>query len=150
MHSMETYERTSLLFPYKQMVHGCRQLVSWDVGLSPATSATLVISCQHSVGHSSQTAVDNTEEGGDDVKSSCLLRLGLHTCYNGRYKEMRYGNMEPNSKSRSQFGLWAATRPHEDGVASNPGSARQGECVPGSCTHRPSSHGSWEYPKSAS
>ncbi len=24
------------------------------------------------------------EEGGDDVKSSWPLRLGLHTCYNGR------------------------------------------------------------------
>ena len=29
---------------YTQVVHGCRQLVSWDVGLSPATSATLVSS----------------------------------------------------------------------------------------------------------
>ncbi len=28
------------------MLHGCRQLVSWDVGLSPATSATLASSCQ--------------------------------------------------------------------------------------------------------
>ncbi len=28
------------------MMHGCRQLVSWDVGLSPETSATLVTSCQ--------------------------------------------------------------------------------------------------------
>ncbi len=26
-------------------MHGCRQLVSWDVGLSPATSATLTVSC---------------------------------------------------------------------------------------------------------
>ena len=25
------------------------------------------------------------EEGGDDVKSAWLLRLGLHTRYNGRY-----------------------------------------------------------------
>src|SRR4029453_408768 len=30
-----------------QVVHGCRQLVSWDVGLSPATSATLVSCSQH-------------------------------------------------------------------------------------------------------
>ena len=29
-----------------QVMHGCRQLVSWDVGLSPETSATPVISCQ--------------------------------------------------------------------------------------------------------
>lgn len=28
-----------------QVLHGCRQLVSWDVGLSPATSATLTLSC---------------------------------------------------------------------------------------------------------
>ncbi len=29
-----------------EVLHGCRQLVSWDVGLSPATSATLTSSCQ--------------------------------------------------------------------------------------------------------
>ena len=150
MHSMETYEILGLPRTFEQMVHGCRQLVSWDVGLSPATSATLIFSCHHSVGHSKKTAVDNTEEGGDDVKSSCLLRLGLHTCYNGRHKEMQYSNMEPNSKIRSQFRLWAATRPHEAGVASNPESARRGECVLGSCTHRPSSHGRLGYPKSVS
>ncbi len=28
-----------------QVLHGCRQLVPWGVGLSPATSATLVVSC---------------------------------------------------------------------------------------------------------
>ena len=32
---------------------------------------------------SSDTAGDKPEEGGDDVKSSCPLRFGLHTCYNG-------------------------------------------------------------------
>ena len=41
---------------------------------------------------------------------------------------------------QSQFGLQAATRLHEAGVASNRGSAHHGECVPGSCTHRPSHH----------
>ncbi len=70
-----------------QVVHGCRQLVSWDVGLSPATSATLIVSCHHLVGHSSETAGDKPEEGGDDVKSSCPLWPGLHTCYNGKYNE---------------------------------------------------------------
>ena len=39
------------------------------------------------VGDSWETAGDKSEEGGDDVKSSCPLRLGLHTCYNGRYRE---------------------------------------------------------------
>ena len=32
---------------------------------------------------SSETAGDKPEEGEDDVKSSCPLRSGLHTCYNG-------------------------------------------------------------------
>jgi hypothetical protein len=31
-----------------------------------------------------ETAADNAEEGGDDVKSSWPLRPGLHTYYNGR------------------------------------------------------------------
>ena len=39
--------------------------------------------------HSSETAVDKTEEGGDDVKSSCPLRPGLHTYYNGANKGKR-------------------------------------------------------------
>ena len=41
-----------------------------------------------------ETVTDNVEEGGDDVKSAWLLRLGLHTCYNGRYKEPRNRKME--------------------------------------------------------
>ena len=46
------------------------------------------------VGHSGGTAGDKPEEGGDDVKSSWLLRVGLHTCYNGTYKEKRSCEME--------------------------------------------------------
>ena len=99
---------------------------------------------------SDETAGDNSEEGGDDVKSSCSLCPGLQTCYNGQNKGKRSGNTERNSKTWSQFRLWAATRPHEDGVASNPESACRGECVPGSCTHRLSRHGSWGDPKSVS
>jgi len=34
------------------------------------------------------TASDKLEEGGDDVKSSWPLCLGLHTCYNGEYKAL--------------------------------------------------------------
>ena len=34
--------------------------------------------------NSNRTAGDNSEEGGDDVKSSCPLCPGLHTYYNGR------------------------------------------------------------------
>ena len=40
------------------------------------------------------TAGDKPEEGGDDVKSSCPLRLGLQACYNGRYKKSQYREVE--------------------------------------------------------
>ncbi len=94
-------------------------------------------------GHSDKTADDKSEEGGDDVKSSRPLCPGLHTCYNGRYKETQDREVEQISKNRSQFGLLSATREHEVGIASNRRSARCGEYVPGPCTHRPSHHLSW-------
>ncbi len=118
--------------------------------LSPATSATLILSCHHLAGHSKETAGVKPEEGGDDVKSSWPLCPGLHTCYNGRYKELRCREVELISKSQSQFGLESATRLHEVGIASNRGSACRGEYVPGPCTHRPPHHGSRLVPKCVS
>ena len=56
-----------------------------------------------------ETAGDKPEEGGDDVKSSRPLRLGLHTCYNGRYNGLQYREVEliqkagPSSDWRLQF-----------------------------------------------
>ena len=55
-------------------------------------------------------------------------------------KEKRDREVEQNSETTSQFGLQAATRLHEVGIASNRGSACRGEYVPGLCTHRPSNH----------
>ena len=49
-------------------------------------------------GHSERTASDKLEEGGDDVKSSWPLRVGLHTCYNGSDNEMQGGDAKLNSK----------------------------------------------------
>lgn len=46
------------------------------------------------VGDSLGTAGVNSEEGGDDVKSSCPLCLGLHACYNGWYRGLRYCEVE--------------------------------------------------------
>ena len=74
-------------------------------------------------GDSWETAGVNSEEGGDDVKSSCPLCLGLHACYNGRYSGLRYCEVELIPKSRSQFGSKSATRLREVGVASNRRSA---------------------------
>ncbi len=99
-------------------------------------------------GDSDGTAGDKPEEGGDDVKSSWPLCPGLHTCYNGRYRVLRYREVEQITESRSQYGLESETRLHEGGIASNRASAWRGEYVPGPCTHRPSHHPSWGYPKS--
>src|SRR6201992_1816789 len=74
-------------------------------------------------GDSWETAGVNSEEGGDEVKSSCPLCPGLHTCYNGRYRGLRIRKVERISQSRSQFGSGSATRPREVGVASNRRSA---------------------------
>ena len=41
-------------------------------------------------GNSNETAGDKLEEGGDDVKSAWLLRVGLQTCYNGAYKKLQH------------------------------------------------------------
>ena len=49
----------------------------------PASSRALFANCP-----------GNREEGGDDVKSSCPLCPGLHTCYNGRYKGLRCREVE--------------------------------------------------------
>jgi hypothetical protein len=90
----------------------------------------------------------NSEEGGDDVKSSWPLRPGLHTYYNGGYKGKRDREVEQIPKNPPQFGSQSATRLREGGIASNRGSECRGEYVPGPCTHRPSHHESRLYPKS--
>ena len=69
------------------------------------------------------TAGVKPEEGGDDVKSSWPLRLGRHTCYNGHDRGQQSGNVERIPETLSKFGLQAATRLHEAGIASNRGSA---------------------------
>ena len=44
------------------------------------------------------TILVNREEGGDDVKSAWLLRLGLHSRYNGQYNGLptRKGELIPS------------------------------------------------------
>ena len=45
-------------------------------------------------GNYKETAGDKPEEGGDDVKSSWPLRVGLHACYNGAYRGKQYSDVE--------------------------------------------------------
>ncbi len=72
---------------------------------------------------SGETAGSNPEEGGDDVKSAWPLRPGRLARYNGWYRPSRSREVELIGQSHPQFGLQAATRLHEAGVASNRRSA---------------------------
>ena len=59
------------------------------------------------VGDSWKTAGVNSEEGGDDVKSSWPLQGGLHTCYNGDYRGLQpcEGELIPKSRLSSDCTL---------------------------------------------
>ena len=70
-----------------------RTLPALDMGLAGSRDAPF-----GSAGHSSGTAGDKPEEGGDDVKSSWPLCPGLHTCYNDLYRGLRYRKVEPIPK----------------------------------------------------
>ena len=87
-----------------------------------------------------ETAVVRCEEGGDDVKSARPLRPGLHTCYNGAYRELGVRKCARISKVplSSDWGLQPdPTKLDSLVIAHQPW---RGEYVPGPCTHRPSSH----------
>src|SRR3989337_1224498 len=98
-------------------------------------------------GDSWETAGVNSEEGGDDVKSSCPLCPGLHTCYNGQHNRLppRERALIPKAGLSSDRRLQLACVKPESLVTA--GQPHCGEYVPGPCTHRPSHHGSWFHPK---
>ena len=98
-------------------------------------------------GDSVQTAGIKPEEGGDDVKSVWPLRLGLHTYYNAQYNVNQYRKVEEILKTglSSDCGLQLAHMKLESLVMAH--QLRCREYVPGSCTHRPSHHGSRSHPK---
>ena len=98
-------------------------------------------------GHSNQTASINEEEGGDDVKSVWPLRPGLHTYYNAQHNVNRNREVEEILKTglSSDCRLQLACMKLESLVMVH--QLRYREYVPGSCTHRPSHHGSRSHPK---
>lgn len=63
----------------------------------------------------------------DDVKSLWPLWAGLYMCYKGDNKKMQLRKPEQIYKSYLKYGLTAATRGHEVGIASNRREERYGE-----------------------
>ena len=102
-----------------------------------------MVSYQHSVGYSGQTACDKQEEGGDDVKSVWSLCPGLHTCYNDRYRrrQCREAEQIPKTGLSSDWSLQPDSMKLDSLVIAH--QPWRGEYVPGPCTHRPSNHESW-------
>ncbi len=100
-------------------------------------------------GDSGRTAGASREEGGDDVKSARPLRPGRHTCYNGRHRGQPPGDREriPKAGLSPDRSLQLDSVKLESLVIAH--QPWRGEYVPGPCTHRPSSHGSRGYLKSA-
>ena len=99
------------------------------------------------VGDSGGTAQINWEEGGDDVRSVWPICLGLHTYYNAQYRgeQVSDGKQIPKSGLSSDWRLQLASMKSESLVMAH--QLRRREYVPGSCTHRPSHHGSRFHPK---
>ena len=96
---------------------------------------------------SEETAGDELEEGGDDVKSSWPLCPGRHTCYNGCYRGRQCceGGPSPKSSLSRDRGLQLDSVKAESLVIVD--QPWHGEYVPGACTHRPSRHESLWYPE---
>ncbi len=84
----------------------------------------------------------------DDVKSVWSLCLGLHTCYNGRYRRKQDREVEqiPKADLSSDCSLQLDYMKLESLVKAY--QLRRLEYVPGPCTHRPSHHESRLHPKS--
>ncbi len=132
-----------------QVLHGCRQLVSRDVGLSPLTSATLVLSYQRVMpGTLRRLPVLNRRKAGTtsshhgpyvqgDKRATMAGTKGseaVRWC-----KSQKAG---PSSDCRLQL---ACMKLESLVIADQP---CRGECVPELCTHRPSSHPNRPHPKS--
>lgn len=97
-------------------------------------------------GHSNETAGDKPEEGGDDVKSSWPLWVGLHTSYNGRDRgsPTREGSQSQKPDRSPDRSLQLDCVKSESLVIADQHVAVN---TFGSCTHRPSHHGSGFYQK---
>ena len=130
-----------------QVLHGCRQLVSWDVWLSPLTSATLVVSCYHFGEHSGETARETgrkvgmtSNHHGPYVQGYTRVTMAsTEGCYPARVCQSHKAGLS------SDWGLQLDLMKLKSLVIAH--QIRRGEYVLGPCTHRPSHHESCLYPK---
>jgi hypothetical protein len=87
------------------VLHDCRQLVSWDVWLSPETGETLIFKFLIQLKvvkyffSFKETVNDKLREGKNQVKSMWPLWIGLHMCYNENHKKWQKRNFKLTYKN---------------------------------------------------
>ena len=123
-----------------EVLHGCRQLVPWGVGLSPITSATPIVSCHHLVGDSNETAGVNQRKAGTTSNHHGSYILGDTRATMASTKGSNRVTWSKSIKTRlsSDWSLQLDSMKLESLVIAH--QPWRGEYVLGSCTHRPSSH----------
>src|SRR5690625_254162 len=124
-----------------QVVHVCRQLVSFDVGLSPATSATPILCCQRVMAGTHRRLPGSTRR-----------KVGLTSNHHAPYV-LGFTHATMSGTEGCETATWSES--HKAGLSSEWGlqldpmkaeslviadQQRCGEYVPGPCTHRPSRH----------
>ena len=104
-----------------QVSHGCCQLESWDVRLSPLSSATPIVSCI------TLAKLPGQPGGGWGWRqvSVALISRATQALQWSVQRVLQLSDKKLIPKSRPQFGLESATRLHEVGIASNRWSAIQ-------------------------
>ncbi len=121
------------------MPHGCRQLVSWDVRLSPGTSATPTVSCQQvMLGTLMELPVNSrrkewmtSSQYGPYVQGDTRATMG-----GTKGRQPARGSQSQKTILSSDWGLQPDPMKSESLVIV--GQPHHGEYVLGACTHRPS------------
>ena len=124
------------------MLHGCRQLVSWDVPLSRVTSATpiLCFMCHRKLPTLSGRKVGMTS----NQHGSYTLGYTRATMGSTKGRQTVRWSKPPKTSPSSDWGLQLDLMKPESLV--NAYQPRRVEYVLGSCTHRPSHQESWGCP----
>ena len=138
----------SLRRELSQVLHGCRQLVSRDVRLSPITSETPIVSCQRvKAGTLARLPVLNRRKVGMTSSPHGPYVRGFKRATMAGTKGCEVARPSQSQKTglSSDCRLQLACMKLESLVIAD--QLRRGEYVPEPCTHRPSSHESRERPK---
>ena len=137
-------------FPSGRVHRWCMVVVSScrEMGLSPATSATLAPCCQRIVPgtHGGPPGLTRRKVGMTSDHHAPYVQGFTHATMAGTTgcdAATRSGSLKTGLSSDRSLQLDCVKA--ESLVIAN--QQRRGECVPGPCTHRPSSHESGQHPK---